>query len=107
MTDPAVAHGRARTPLRRPMGPRDHDEHDRSATPLELLFDLCFVVAVAQAADHLHHALVEGHIADGVRLSDPGKRRSRLSAAPGLSWGDAVVGVTGIEPVTSSVSGPR
>ena len=38
----------------------------RAATPLELLFDLCFVVAVAQAADRLHHALVQGHIADGV-----------------------------------------
>jgi low temperature requirement protein LtrA len=66
MTDPAVARRRGRTPLRRPMGPRDRDEQDRSATPLELLFDLCFVVAVAQAADHLHHALVQGHIADGV-----------------------------------------
>jgi len=66
MTDPAVAHRRGRTPLRRPMGPRDRDEQDRSATALELLFDLCFVVAVAQAADHLHHALVQGHIADGV-----------------------------------------
>jgi low temperature requirement protein LtrA len=50
----------------RPMGPRDRDERDRSATPLELLFDLCFVVAVAQTADHLHHALAQGHIADGV-----------------------------------------
>jgi low temperature requirement protein LtrA len=66
MTDPAVAHRRGRAPLRRPMGPRDRDERDRSATPLELLFDLCFVVAVAQAADHLHHALAQGHIADGV-----------------------------------------
>jgi low temperature requirement protein LtrA len=66
MTDPTVAPRRGRTPLRRPMAPRDRDERDRSATPLELLFDLCFVVAVAQAADHLHHALAEGHIADGV-----------------------------------------
>jgi low temperature requirement protein LtrA len=66
MTDPAVAHRRGRTPLRRPMGPRDRDEPHRSATPLELLFDLCFVVAVAQAADRLHHALIEGRIADGV-----------------------------------------
>src|SRR5215218_7431005 len=66
MTDPAVAARRGRTPLRRPMGPRDRDELDRSATPLELLFDLCFVVAVAQAADRLHHALVQGHIADAV-----------------------------------------
>jgi low temperature requirement protein LtrA len=66
MNDPAVAQRRGRTPLRRPMGPRDRDEPHRSATPLELLFDLCFVVAVAQAADRLHHALIEGHIADGV-----------------------------------------
>jgi len=66
MTDPAVAHRRGRTLLRRRMGPRDRNEMDRAATPLELLFDLCFVVAVAQAADRLHHALVQGHIADGV-----------------------------------------
>jgi low temperature requirement protein LtrA len=66
MTDPAVAQRRGRTPLRRRMGPRDRDERDRSATPLELLFDLCFVVAVAQAADRLHHALAEGHVGDAV-----------------------------------------
>jgi low temperature requirement protein LtrA len=48
------------------MGLRDRDEVNRSATPLELLFDLCFVVAVAQAADHLHTALVQGRIADAV-----------------------------------------
>jgi low temperature requirement protein LtrA len=66
MTDPAVAGQRGGTPLRRRMGPRDRDEVNRSATPLELLFDLCFVVAVAQVADRLHHALVEGRIADGV-----------------------------------------
>jgi low temperature requirement protein LtrA len=66
MTERAVAHRRGSTPLRRPMGPRDRGEPHRSATPLELLFDLCFVVAVAQVADRLHHALIEGHIADGV-----------------------------------------
>jgi low temperature requirement protein LtrA len=66
MTDPAVTQRRGRPPLRRPMGPRDRDEPHRTATPLELLFDLCFVVAVAQAADRLHHALVEGHVASGV-----------------------------------------
>ena len=48
------------------MGLRDRDEVNRSATPLKLLFDLCFVVAVAQAADHLHTALVQGRIADAV-----------------------------------------
>ena len=66
MTDPAAAGQRGGTPLRRPMGLRDRDEVNRSATPLELLFDLCFVVAVAQAADHLHTALVQGRIADAV-----------------------------------------
>src|SRR5918998_1657177 len=66
MTDPAATGQRGRTPLRRPMGLRDRDEVNRSATPLELLFDLCFVVAVAQAADQLHHALVQGRIADAV-----------------------------------------
>ena len=49
MTDPAVERRGGGTPLRRRMGPRDRDETDRAATPLELLFDLCFVVAVAQA----------------------------------------------------------
>ncbi len=35
---------------------RDADEDHRAATPLELFFDLCFVVAVSQAAAELHHA---------------------------------------------------
>lgn len=39
----------------RPMTSRDSREEHRAATPLELLFDLCFVVAVAQAAAALHH----------------------------------------------------
>jgi low temperature requirement protein LtrA len=45
---------------------RDPNEAHRTATPLELLFDLCFVVAVAQAAGALHHDLAEGEIAHGV-----------------------------------------
>ncbi len=45
---------------------RDPDEEHRASTPLELLFDLCFVVAVASAAAGLHHALAEGHVADGL-----------------------------------------
>ena len=44
-----------------PMRPRDIDEEHRASTPLELLFDLCFVVAVSQAADQLHDALLAGH----------------------------------------------
>jgi low temperature requirement protein LtrA len=45
---------------------RDPNEAHRASTPLELLFDLCFVVAVAQAAGALHHDLVEGSIAHGL-----------------------------------------
>ncbi|MCI0687136.1 MAG: low temperature requirement protein A [Sporichthyaceae bacterium] len=49
----------------RPMRARDGAEQHRSATPLELLFDLCFVVAVALAADELHHELSEGQLEYG------------------------------------------
>ena len=49
-------------PLRRRMLARDPDEAHRAATPLELLFDLCFVAAVGQAAAQLHHGISEGHI---------------------------------------------
>ncbi|WP_351236125.1 low temperature requirement protein A [Streptomyces sp. NPDC002133] len=52
-------------PLAR-MRPRDPDEPHRAATPLELLFDLCFVVAVAQAGVRLVHAIAEGHLAHGI-----------------------------------------
>lgn len=50
----------------RRMKARRADEGHRAATPLELLFDLCFVVAVASAAAKLHHALSENHIGAGV-----------------------------------------
>ena len=49
-----------------PMTGRDPDEPHRTATPLELLFDLCFVVAVAGAAGALHHDLAEGKIGHGL-----------------------------------------
>ena len=45
---------------------RDRDEPHRASTPLELLFDLCFVVAVAQAAAQLHYGLAEGQIGHAV-----------------------------------------
>ncbi len=52
---------------RRPMTPRSVDEPHRVSTPLELFFDLCFVVAVAAAAAELHHAEGDaGHLASGV-----------------------------------------
>ncbi|NUT37861.1 MAG: low temperature requirement protein A [Hamadaea sp.] len=44
------------------MTARRADEAHRAATPLELFFDLCFVAAVAQAANRLHHDLSEGHL---------------------------------------------
>jgi low temperature requirement protein LtrA len=50
----------------RRMGPRDTDEPHRASTPLELLFDLCFVVGVAQAGGRLHHALSADEIGHGV-----------------------------------------
>jgi low temperature requirement protein LtrA len=48
------------------MAPRDPHEPGRSASTLELFFDLVFVVAVGIAAVQLHHALTEGHVVDGL-----------------------------------------
>lgn len=45
---------------------RDPAEPGRTASTLELFFDLVFVVAVSIAAVQLHHALTENHIVDGV-----------------------------------------
>lgn len=45
---------------------RSADEEHRAATPLELFFDLTFVVAIGRAAAALHHELVAGHVADGL-----------------------------------------
>ncbi|MEU6394543.1 low temperature requirement protein A [Streptomyces sp. NPDC046939] len=53
-------------PLRRVMRGRDPGEEHRASTPLELLFDLTFVVAVSQAAAQLHHALAEDHVGSGL-----------------------------------------
>jgi low temperature requirement protein LtrA len=46
------------------MRARGTDEEHRTATPLELFFDLCFVVAVAQGASALHHGLAEDRLGD-------------------------------------------
>ncbi|HEY5252050.1 MAG TPA: low temperature requirement protein A [Acidimicrobiales bacterium] len=48
-------------PILSPLAPRDPAEGHRAATPLELFFDLTFVVAVAEAASGLEHGLVNGH----------------------------------------------
>ncbi len=55
MTDTSAASAR---PSRRPRGRDIHEPH-RTATPLELLFDLSFVVAIALAASQLHHGVME------------------------------------------------
>ncbi|MCX4511447.1 low temperature requirement protein A [Streptomyces sp. NBC_01619] len=51
---------------RRRMRARRRDEAHRAATPLELFFDLCFVVAVNQAGLQLVHAVAENHAGHGV-----------------------------------------
>lgn len=48
------------------MRPRDPHEPGRTASSLELFFDLVFVVAVSVAAAQLHHALSEKHLAVGL-----------------------------------------
>jgi low temperature requirement protein LtrA len=45
---------------------RATDEEHRSATVLELFFDLCFVVAVASAASALHYEVASDHVGDGM-----------------------------------------
>jgi low temperature requirement protein LtrA len=59
-------HHPKRTPLMVPMQPRLPDEVHRASTPLELLFDLVFVVAVALASARLHHGIVENHVSHAV-----------------------------------------
>lgn len=48
------------------MEARDPDEPHRASTPLELFFDLTFVVAIAQAGSSLHHELVDAHVENGL-----------------------------------------
>lgn len=55
-----IGHGLARMVGRNP-----HEPH-RSATPLELLFDLTFVVAFAQAGEQLSHLVADGHIGPAI-----------------------------------------
>ncbi|ALR13528.1 low temperature requirement protein A [Mycobacteroides saopaulense] len=50
----------------RAMVARDPAQPHRAATPLELLFDLVFVVAVSRASGALHHFWAEGHFVEGL-----------------------------------------
>lgn len=47
---------------------RDSAAPERQSTPLELLFDLCFVVAVALLAAGLHEGVDEGHALGAVAI---------------------------------------
>lgn len=51
--------------LRRMAGRDPHERH-RAATPLELLFDLTFVIAFGVAATQLSHLLATGHVGAGL-----------------------------------------
>ena len=50
----------------RPMSGRDPEEQHRVATPLELLFDLTFVIAFGIAANEFAHMLSENHVGAGL-----------------------------------------
>ncbi|MGW7521775.1 low temperature requirement protein A, partial [Streptomyces sp. NPDC054796] len=49
-----------------PMTGRDPEEHGRASSPLELLFDLTFVVAVGTAASQFAEMVAEGHAGQAV-----------------------------------------
>ena len=51
---------------RRSFAGRDPDEEHRSATPLELLYDLTFVVAFGTAANELAHYVADGHVGTAI-----------------------------------------
>jgi low temperature requirement protein LtrA len=55
-----------RSHRRRPFSGRDPLEEHRAATPLELLFDLTFVVAFGIASNELAHYLADGDIWTGI-----------------------------------------
>ena len=48
------------------MSARDAHEAHRTSSPLELLFDLTFVVAIAQVADELGKEIAKGHALAGI-----------------------------------------
>jgi low temperature requirement protein LtrA len=72
------------------MGPGDPAEPHRTATPLELLFDLCFVVAIAQLAARLHHAGIEAHALAARHI-----RKWAMAIAIVAAWSGWGVALTG------------
>ena len=73
------------------MGGRDPHEENRTATPLELLFDLTFVIAFGLAASQLAHALAiarihahaDAHRSDERAAVDDDRRAQRLIDSSG------------------------
>jgi low temperature requirement protein LtrA len=65
-TESAASEAPARRPWMRKMVGRDPAEPHRASTPLELFFDLGFVVSVSLAAEGLHHGLSDGHYAHAI-----------------------------------------
>ncbi|MFJ9706252.1 low temperature requirement protein A [Streptomyces sp. NPDC101234] len=65
---PAPASHGAPQPLRplRRLTARGREEAHRVSSPLELFFDLCFVVAIAQAGAELVHSVAAGHAGEGI-----------------------------------------
>jgi low temperature requirement protein LtrA len=51
---------------RRRFSGRDPEEHPRSATPLELFYDLVIVVAFGTASDELAHFIADAHAGPGI-----------------------------------------
>ena len=70
--------------LRRMSGRDPHEPH-RVATPLELLFDLTFVIAFGVAASEFAHTLVTGHIGAGLAAPEPGGGGGQESGRTGRS----------------------
>ncbi|MDH7799512.1 MULTISPECIES: low temperature requirement protein A [unclassified Beijerinckia] len=71
MTEPrsdAEPHSIAEAPAHRATAMRGRDRHEdhRTATPLELLFDLTFVIAFGIASAQFAHQLAEGHYQAGL-----------------------------------------
>ncbi|SEH02126.1 Low temperature requirement protein LtrA [Nonomuraea solani] len=58
--------GHRRDHRHRPFSGRNPKEAHRGATPLELLYDLTFVVAFGTAANELAHYLAEGHLGTAI-----------------------------------------
>ena len=76
------------------MSGRDPGEQHRASTPLELLFDLTFVVAVARAGIEL----------PGLRLvAHQDRLTPRLSIVNPDEYRSGLVGDSGFEPLASTV----